>query len=480
MGPDINGHSRWQLAESDYLKLVPILALAFYMAFIPHSGYLYPVHIDEWAHLAFSQELMRAGSTTALVEPFAGGSELAPVQTLEVGFHILWGVFQQLSGISWTDIFRYFPGIVFMMTVLSAYILGRRAGFGWEAALFACLIPTTIGIMGPAFLVPVALGLLFIPLSLFLAFNIKTWWSYLVLFIFTCFLLSLHAVTAVGLVIILVPCILLNLKVNFKHSLGITLALAIPFLAPFPWIFDMLLPTFQSMLTPTPLPTHVDFPRVIQTYGYIPILVCLLGTFVLALRGRRKDYSLILGLLAMLLVLVAFYTFHFGVSVLYERGLMYMMLMMSIIAGIGLMAVKKLKPAALGYTLCLILIGVTLAIAIPARQNISYYHMIDRQDYEAFVWIQGNVDKGYEKAILDPWKATAFTAITGKKVYTRIHAYPLPKDEEAREFLRSGSTDTAFLRENGISIIYTKAEHNNPDLVEVEKNIYLLKEAGTE
>ena len=38
----------------------------------------------------------------------------------------------------------------------------------------------------------------------------------------------------------------------------------------------------------------------------------------------------------------------------------------------------------------------------------------------------------------------------------------------------------AFLRENGISIVYTRGECDNPDLVEAEKNIYLLKEAGTQ
>ncbi len=470
----------WRVAGSDYLKLVLILGLAFYMAFIPHSGYLYPVHIDEWVHLAFSQELMRAGSTAALIEPFAGGNELALVQTFEVGFHILLGVFQRLSGIPWMDIFRYFPSIVFMITVLSAYILGRREGFGWEAALFVCLIPTTVGIMGPAFLVPVALGLLFIPLSLFLAFNIKTRWSYLVLFIFACFLLLLHAVTAVGLVIILVPFILLNLKGNFKHSLGVTLALAIPFLVPFLWMFDMLLPILEPMLSPTSLPTHIVFPSIIQTYGLLPIIFSLLGVFLLAIRGGSRDYSLALGLLAMLLVLVAFFTFHYGASILYQRGLTYMMLMMSIVAGAGLMGLKKLKPAALGYTLCLVLIGIILAITIPARQDIYYYHMIDERDYETFVWVRNNVDESYEKAILDPWKATAFTAITGKKVYTRIHTYPQPKDEEAREFLSGGCTDTDFLKENGISMVYTKADCNNPDLVEVEKNIYLLKEAGTQ
>jgi len=125
------------------------------------------------------------------------------------------------------------------------------------------------------------------------------------------------------------------------------------------------------------------------------------------------------------------------------------------------------------------LTGLTLAIGIPARQDTYYYHMIDKEDYEAFVWIQDNVKEGYEKAILDPWKATAFTAITEKYIYSRIHAYPKPKDKEAYEFLRGGCTDTAFMTENGISIVYTRGKCDNPNLVEVRKNVYLLKEAGT-
>ena len=113
--------------------------------------------------------------------------------------------------------------------------------------------------------------------------------------------------------------------------------------------------------------------------------------------------------------------------------------------------------------------------------------MINEQDYEAFIWIRDNVEESYGKAILDPWKATAFVAITGKHIYSRIHAYPKPIDEEAYEFLRGGCTDTAFLRENGISIIYTRVYDgarnrntnygsDNPDLVELAENIYLLME----
>ena len=169
---------------------------------------------------------------------------------------------------------------------------------------------------------------------------------------------------------------------------------------------------------------------------------------------------------------------------------MYMMLMMSVVAGAGLMAVKKLRlpetisrslrvplvTENLGKILCLALVVLILVIAIPYRQNIGYYHMIDEQDYEAFVWIRDNVSEDHEKAILNPWKASPFAAITEKYVYSWIHAYAKPSDEEASKFLSDGCVDTAFLRENGISIVYTRGSVNNPDLVEVRTNIYLLKE----
>ncbi|MFC1992223.1 hypothetical protein ACFLV3_00240 [Chloroflexota bacterium] len=485
----MNWQDIWRLAKSDYVKLVPIMALAFYLAFIPHLTYPYPVHIDEWVHMALSKAMLGAQDTT-FIAPFLGQSTLSISSNLEAGFHLFFGVFQSISGISWIDIFRYFPSIVFMMTVLSVYIVARRQGFGWEAALLTCLIPTTVGILGPAFLVPVAMGLLFIPLSLFVVFNSRTWWSCLALFLFTSFLLTIHAPSAICVAIILAPYVLLNFKGNFKHSLGLTLALAIPFLAPFPWIFALLLPTAKSLLSPVYPAEYVTFPLVIKTYGYIPIALCLLGTFILWIRGERNNHGLVLGLLAILAMLVVFFTLHRGVHIMYERGLMFMMLMASIVAGAGLMGIRKLRlpewlstwpnsdivTKAVGIVSCVVLVALTFTIAIPNRQDDPYYLMIDGQDYQAFRWIEDNIGAGYEKAILDPWKATAFVAITGKYVYTRIHAFPYPRDEEAYAFLRGGCTDTAFLKENGISIVYTLGECNNPDLVEVENNVYLLRE----
>lgn len=496
-----------KMLKLDYLMLLPILGLAFYIAFIPHLNYPYALHVDEWLHLARSNAMLQAGSTT-FIDPFFGQATIGLGSNLEAGFQLFWGTFQAISGIPWMVIFRYFPGIIFIITVLSVYILAQREGFGLEAALLTCVIPTTVGILGPGFLVPLSMGLLFTPLMLFLAFNFRTVWSYLLIFIFISFLLSMHAPSAISPIIVLTPYILLNLRGNFKHSLGIILALAAPFLVIFiilPSIANLLLPTAKSLLTSRPTTEYVQLPRVIQLYGYLPIVLSLLGAFLLAIRGGNKNYGITLGLLALLLMLVTFFTFHYGVPIMYERGLMYMMLMLSIVAGAGLMAVRNfVLPSRLsawikvplisqnvGRFLCLVLVGITLAIAIPDRLDTPYYHMIDREDYEAFVWIKDNIDEDYRKAILDPWKATAFTAITDKNIYTRIHMAPKPSDMDAYAFLSSNSTDTNFLRGNGISIIYTRVyelrqggnveySSNNPDLEEVAKNIYLLKEAEKE
>ena len=488
----------WQIVirtlKSDYMKLVPILALAFYLAFIPHLNYPYPVHLDEWMALESSEKLLKEG-----------GFIIGEGRFLETGFHLFWGTFHQISGIAWMDIFRYFPGIVFMITVLSVYLFAQREGFGWEAALFTSLLPTTVGILGPALLVPLTMALPFIPLALFVTFNFKTVWSYLVLFIIVCFLLITHATTAVALVIVLIPSILINLKGNFKHSLGITLAVVLPFLVPFAWIFNMVIDSTKSLLVSQVLLPYVDYPWVIQIYGYLPILFFLLGVFVLTLRGGKKNHSLIFGSLALLLMLVTFFVFHYGIEIIYGRGFMYTMLMMSIVAGAGLKGIRTLKIPArftgwmktplltqnVGNILCVALIGLTLATVIPIRQNTPYYHMIDEQDYQAFVWIRDNVSDSYQKAILDPWKGWPFSAITQEDVYTAIKGYPKPSDEEAYAFLEGGSSNTTFLRENGISVVYTRVSDrsgkgnieyssDNPDLVEVAKNIYLLKEAGKE
>jgi len=481
-----------KLVSSDYIKMIPILALAYFVTFIPHITYPYALHIDEWVHIAYTNALLDSG-TVYHANPFSGLGSGGIVALLESGYHIPLALFQRFSGVSWVDIARYAPGIIFVFTVLSVYIFAKKKGFGWEAAFFACLITTTVGILGPAFIVPVAMGLVFVPLLLFLITNFQTRWAYLVICIFILFLIILHATSAILVVIILLPFCLFNWKANPKHNLGVLAAITLPFLLTLPWTSSLILSEWGSLFTPTPLPAYHSFLTIISEYGFLPVIFCLLGTFILIIKGNWKSYSLVISLIVLLAILAVFYTLHYGIAALYLRGLLFAMVMMSIVAGAGLRELRKLelpwingfklrKPRivqAIGILLCVSAISATLFIAIPSRQFTPYYHMIDKTDYEAFDWIKNNIDSGYQKAILDPWKATAFTAITEKYVYTRIHTSPQPIDKQAYEFLQGGCNDTSFLLENGISIVYTRIggvvfTPDNPDLVEIRENVYLL------
>jgi hypothetical protein len=478
--------------KSGYFKLTLILGLAFYLGFLPHFGYAYPVHLDEWIHLSCSNEIIKESTAVGLSDPFSGGSPVFQ-QLVEVGFHVFWAIFHQISGIGWLTIFKYFPTVIFMITVLAVYIFTRKQGFGWEAALLTCFIPTTVGVLGPGFLVPVALGLCFIALSIFVTFNFHQWWSYLVLLIFSFFLLSIHAATSIALIFFIVPYTILNIRSDPKHSLGVALSLVTPFLVSllgFPGIRNiLLLPTIKTLLEPHPTGAFIDLPRLISTLGYPVTVLCLLGAAFLMIKTDKNNHSFVWGLVALLALFAIFHNFSYGIWMMYGRSYQYIWFMMSIIAGAGLMGIRHFHPPDrlgrrptagfirdhTGTILFLVVIILVFFTSVSARQNIRYYNMIEERDYQAFVWIKENVDSDYQKAILDPWKGSAFTAISGKYVYTWIGDRVKDSDLAAYKFLDAGCRDTNFLKENGISIVYTTQECDNQDLVEVAKNVYLLR-----
>jgi hypothetical protein len=91
--------------------------------------------------------------------------------------------------------------------------------------------------------------------------------------------------------------------------------------------------------------------------------------------------------------------------------------------------------------------------------------------------------------LLCPWKARAFVPIAERSVFTVRPFGPSPKREHANErawqFFNENCTNTSFLVENNISVVYAKllvdlrvsvpVECQNEELVEVWNRTYLLK-----
>jgi len=445
------------------------------MAFIPHIGYAYPLHFDEWAHLAYSKTTVEMGSVS-FPNPFSGQEATGLSNSLEVNYHLWIAMLQQISGIDWLALFRFGPSLVFMLTVLAVYVLCRKEGYGLEAAFFTCLIPTTIGLMGPAFMVPVALGLAFIPLSLFLAFRVKSWPAYLLLFLIACFLWLLHPPTATVLYIVMAPYILINLKGNWRHSIGLSAALIVPLLSALPWMWSRLLPALGKLQVSQALPAHVDIPALLWLFGMLPLILCFIGIIYLARKGDRRSYGLILGLALLLVAGLALLWFQYGNYILYARSLHTALLLIGILAGAGLLWVRSIKAPA-GGLLCALLVMVTLATTLPPRLNYTYYHMIDDEDYRAFTWIRDNVlMDDASLAVLDPWEATPFTAVTGINVLRRIAATQAPADDLVYRYLNSGCPDTAFLRDNRVTLIYNRLPCDGSGLIKVRDNVFIIDE----
>lgn len=470
----------------EYFLLIFILALSVYITWIPRQSVILPVHLDEWFHMACARQILTQGTLVDMTDPFFGGQPWL-FQFAERGFHLLLGIVHLISGLDWPLIFRYIPSVIFVMIILATYIMGKRQGFGLESAFFVSLLPTTVGILGPAFLVPVATGLLFIPLSLLIVHNIDNWKGSIVLALFIFFLLSTHAYTAVAVVMICSPYLLLHIKEDWKSSVRFSLALFLPFLISYPLASQYLNPILAGILDPHEISLYIDFPWLIDSLGYIPLGLCLFGIFFIGIRPNRRNLGLLFGFLIFLMLLVIYYQFHYGITGLYERGLRYVLLIANIIAGIGLAALRQINLNLLSFnriphritkyapiTLAGILIILVVITVVPQRQSTQFYQMIDECDYQAFCWIKDTYEIHDIKALIDPWKGTAFTAVTGLRVTSRIIMAPTKIDYEIYEFLNNECRDTAFLIDNDISLVYTRQRCINPDLVKVHDNVYIV------
>jgi len=490
------------------LALGLIMGFAFYTSLIPRLDYSYPLHTDEWTHFAEARTIVAEG-TIPFFDPVTGEDRSDPVTEetrssphFEVGYHLFLAEFQLLTGLPWLDIFRYLPSAVFALAALGAYMFGSRRGFGLEAALFASLVPTTVRFLGPAFAVPVALGLFFVPLVLFLVSN---YWASkglpVVLLLLLSFLFIAHVPTAVfaGLIIAIY-----GLFQTFRRALTrravrrralahlatVLAAVAlssVPLLAYNNWLVG------EAAGEPLPQELLVAPGGIIPRLGYIPYPLFVLGLALLASSGRRTDRALLV--IAVLVATYAFLHYQFGVgnAALYSRSILYLSLLLLLIAGLATSGVRRrlaklLSPrwaggasfAAAGLVFVAVMLP-SLGLSLESRYEEQYYHRIGDTQYEDFVWMRDHLCTGYERALTEPQFGRAFAAITGRYAYAAVPTTAAPvrpaEVEEAKLVLRDGVPDADWLREHGVSIVYTTRRVENPELVQVHDRVYVLPEA---
>ena len=460
------------------------------MAYVPHLDYPYPLHIDEWYHYRMSQALLEEGGLD-FEEPFFGETDVE--DNAEVGYHLFLSQIRLFTGLSWPDIFRFLPAFIFVFTAFTAYIFGQRSGFGLEAAFFICLIPTTVRILGPSFLVPVALGIsLFLLILLLLHyFNIGVVKAFLLLLLLS-FTFLMHPPTGVAISLVIgVYAVMLALSKRRERGWWRSPALIIAATL-LSWLTIML--RYFHKVTESIrgigeagsyfLPLVYD---AFEKFGYLPLGLFVLGILFLTLRGKTRDWSLALSSAALLGILVLFVQIQVGVPIMYDRSWMYFFLLAGIIAGFATREVylrcrKYLSPhirksPTLALFLVLVLIVISAFQAVHNHLEEPYYHIIDDEIYADLLWIRENLDDSYQRAVVDPQIAISFSPLTGKFIYASSASNQATPERavEAREFLARGASNTEWLIEKNIDIVYTWEPVNNPDLEKVAEHIYILR-----
>jgi len=131
--------------------LIIFVALAVILNYMPHLNYSYPLHVDEWVHFQYSNHL------SSQAQLYFGGES----KSLESGFHYLLANLNSL-GIPYMFMFNFFPAFITILICFGVFILTRRIWneeAGVFSVLFTALLQSSVIILGPIFLVPMAIGL---------------------------------------------------------------------------------------------------------------------------------------------------------------------------------------------------------------------------------------------------------------------------------------------------------------------------------
>ena len=475
---------------SHYLGLVLILVFAFFMVYVPHLNYAYPLHIDEWYHYGWSQALTDA-QTLTFAEPFLG--EVPAWDHDEVGFHILLSALRSLTGLPWITLFLLFPGIIYVFTVLVIYTIGQRSGYGLEAAFFAALIPTTVRFLGPAFVVPVSPGLFLFAVVLFLLHcHETTGRKVIVLFLMLALLFLLHVPTAVLASLLCIIYGLLDLWatskrgiVRWRHALVLLGVVSLASLIGFGRNWSLTMETVAEI--PKTMQSLPLVTSALSKYGLIPLAFCAVGFGSFAFSKDKKSWGLPLSFGTLLVIVYLYNYFQLGIQNLNDRTFLYLLLLAGILAGLGSMKIRTLVTRSshpnrmlVALPLLVIFLSMSAAGVLSVRSHFEepYYHLITEKQYLDGLWIKENL-AGYGTVLVEPRMAIAFSAVTGKPVYvTDVATLPWREQRifEAEDFLRGNSANTSWLLENDIDIVYTGLPVRNPDLTRVHDGVYVVPE----
>lgn len=439
------------MKKVDLVLLVLFIALAGILNYLPHLNYQYPLHVDEYVHFQYSNHLSTGASL------YFGGE----YGSLEAGFHYLLASLNVL-GVPYLLMFNFFPVLVTILICLGLFVFTRKM-FNERAAVFSvlffALLRSSVAILGPVFLVPMAIGMFLIVTGLYLIkIKSKAWMIILPA------LLVIHPPSAMAFLLLINIKFLGKLKEYPKNLLYQLIAGLIAL----PLYIEIFLTSgigTVEKLAFTPLISALYIPRFL---GWGLVAIALLGIYVSV---KEKRYSVPVMVLALSLFAFAFYRFELDFFIPYPRALMYLFLLLGVMFGLGCSYLLNVEGKWIKLLMIVIITLIAVISAIPKIQDDGFYHIMNEGDYAGFIFIKENTAED-SVVLVDSWKANALTPFAERAVYSRIVQGPNEFYEDRNNkidgFFSGNCSDSEFLNRNNISLVYGSCEN----LEEVYPGVY--------
>lgn len=380
-----------------------VLIFASLLVFFPHYGYDYPLHVDEWQHLAQSRHLSETGEFSFLNPYFE--NESTPF-TYEQGFHVFLSSFLEGGGLDPVTSYKYLPVLFMLLGCLAMFYLTfelfRNYWVSLLSMLFYATLKSNVNIYGPWFLVPLTFAIPFISVFLvtFLK-GVKGDVRYLMVSgLIAVLLLLSHPISLTFLFPVLMIYFLFSKQPNKMF-----------------WSFLFFLLTIIGVFL-------INFTYgwgIVEINYFIPSFLGI-GMTVMAIVGliismRKKKYLLPAWTIIVLIMIYVFVIFGISFLAPYQRLLYYLLISFIPLAALGTYYTMKHVHVLIGAALILVILFTSLNNYGELPSNVDLYYLISDEEYKLAKLIPEN-----SLVVASSSLGTAINPVNRAKVYSIIHA----------------------------------------------------------
>jgi hypothetical protein len=439
-----------------------ILLFLFIKTYSIHFDYKYPMHIDEWQHLALAKQIQKEG----IVEKNPYFQETKAHLDLEPVFHLF------LAGLMFIDVnlilhYQYLPAIFACISALLLFILIYRTTKNYWIGLFSMIffagIRSSVNILGLKFFTPLtmALPLIFLFFICYIdSINKKDNAKFIISIFILLIIFFIHPPSA----IILIPAIIFELIYNVdflkkKHKLIATVfAVLIGIIAIFAFYLfsrrDANPTQFFSLIKElllfrqgfTSVEIKYFFPLL---YGIVPLALAFIGIFDKEQYDKKRIW---IATSAICILLIFIYNnYKFSTLAPYQRVLYYAMVALVPLSAFGLYRImefvqKKTKREYQKNIFIISILILVLALSFTQKYEIvdtkQVYNekVIYDEDYKAMLWFKENYGN-YNKVIAPIFMSSAVYPLTSNYVVSVVPAQLDGGDLEANiEFYNTNTS----------------------------------------